>query len=222
MELSLERQLRIFNPEAFKSKRIDVIGVGATGSYLTWLLAKIGLQNIHIWDFDKVGEENVANQCFFLGHINQPKTEAVFSMVKKATGIEVVKHSEKVTGKKEFGEIVFLAVDTMEGRKTIWQSSLKFKMGIKLVVETRFGMDSARIYAFNPCTPSHIKGWEETLCEDYETEASLCGIKSSIAPTACLVASIAVWQLIKFFNKEEYKNELLIGFKPWAIISRNF
>ena len=64
MGLLLLRQLEVFDPEKYQSKRIDVIGAGATGSYVTWLLGKIGLTNIHIWDDDRVAMVNLANQCF--------------------------------------------------------------------------------------------------------------------------------------------------------------
>ena len=63
--MELMRQFEVFLPNKFKDKRIDVIGVGATGSYIVWLLAKIGLSNIHIWDHDVVEDHNIPNQCFF-------------------------------------------------------------------------------------------------------------------------------------------------------------
>ena len=122
--MDLLRQIDLFKPEQFKDKRIDVIGVGATGSYITWLLSKIGLSNIHIWDNDTIEEHNVPNQCFMLNHINKSKVIAMKEMVKDGAGADLVEHNEKVESSQQLGKIVFLLVDSMGMRKTIWNNLL--------------------------------------------------------------------------------------------------
>lgn len=220
--MELLRQLDIFQPEKVRTKRIDVIGVGATGSYITWLLSKIGLTNIHIWDDDIVVEHNIPNQCFMLNHVGESKVVSMKEMVKKGTGIDVTEHEAKVVDSQTLGNIVFLLVDSMEMRKTIWENLLKHKLNVECVIETRMSSSSGRVYTFKPYNPTHIKCWEETLCSDGEAEVSSCGSSISIAPTASFVASVAVWQLIKWFNKEEVENEIIMSSRPWTMISRNF
>lgn len=222
MSMDLLRQIDLFKPEQFKDKRIDVIGVGATGSYIAWLLSKIGLSNIHIWDNDTIEEHNVPNQCFMLNHIDKSKVIAMKEMVKDGAGIDLVEHNEKVESSQQLGKIVFLLVDSMDMRKTIWNNLLKYKLNIECVIETRMSADSGRVYLIHPYDPDHIRSWEETLCSDDEAEVSSCGASISIAPTASLVASIAVWQLIKWLNKQEVENEVLISCRPWTMISRTF
>lgn len=220
--MEMMRQLAVFSPSKFRDKRIDVIGVGATGSYLVWLLAKIGLTNIHIWDHDIIEDHNIPNQCFLLKHIGKTKVKALAEMIKDGTGAKITQHKKKVSGAQKFGQIVFLLTDTMESRRQIWNDSLKFKLNVEWVIETRMGADSGRIYAVNPSKPAHIKNWEATLCEDDEAEASACGTSISIASTASFIASAAVWQLIKWLNGEEVENEIIISSRPWTIITRTF
>ena len=143
-------------------------------------------------------------------------------MVKAGAGIKIVKHQKKVEEEEEFGQIVFLLVDRMEDREKIWQDSLKFKLRTEFLIETRMGADSGRVYTLNPSKPSHVKAWEKTLYSDDEAEVSACGTSISIAPTASLVASMAVWQLIKYLNNDNVENEILISSRPFAVISRNF
>lgn len=212
--LELLRQLEIFSPYAFQDKRIDVIGAGATGSHVVLLLAKIGMQNIHVWDDDAIASHNIPNQCFNLSQVGVNKVDALAEVVFAATGVEIARHLERVESPKEFGPIVFLLVDTMEGRKKIWNDSLKFKFGIECAIETRMGADSGRIYTIDPRRPSHIKAWEATLYEDSAAVVSACGATSSIAPTAMLVASLAVWQMIKFLNGDDLENEILVSTRP--------
>ena len=220
--MELIRQLEVFRADKHKDKRIDIIGIGATGSYVLWLLAKIGLTNIHVWDHDKIEDHNIPNQCYFLRHIGKPKVTAAHEMVKAGAGIKIVKHQKKVEEEEEFGQIVFLLVDRMEDREKIWQDSLKFKLRTEFLIETRMGADSGRVYTLNPSKPSHVKAWEKTLYSDDEAEVSACGTSISIAPTASLVASMAVWQLIKYLNNDNVENEILISSRPFAVISRNF
>jgi len=220
--MELMRQMGVFSPSKFEDKRIDVIGVGATGSYIVWLLTKIGLTNIHIWDDDVIEDHNIPNQCFFEKHIGKAKVKAAAEMVKNGTGAKIVQHKKKVKGAQKFGQIVFLLTDTMESRKQIWDNSLKFKLNVEWVIETRMGADSGRIYVINPSKPLHIKNWEATLCADDEAEVSACGTSISIAPTASFIASMAVWQLIKRLNDEDVENEIIISSRPWTIVARTF
>ena len=222
MTMDFLRQLDILSPERHKNRRIDVIGVGATGSYVCWQLAKIGMENIHIWDDDRIEDHNLPNQCFLQSHIGQPKTAAVSDLIEQCAGVKPTEYIKKANGKETFGEIVFLLTDTMSSRKQIWEGSLKYKLNTRLLIETRISADSGRIYGINPSKPSHIKGWEEaSQYSDEEAETSACGASASIAPTACLIASVAVWQLIHWFNGQIFPNEILISANPWTPVSRD-
>ena len=222
------RHISVFSPHAFGTKRVDVIGAGATGSKVVLELAKLGVENIHVWDFDKVKEHNIANQAYGNEHIGLPKVVALASMVKSLTGVSIATHDERVDGSQELGEVAFLLTDTMASRKEIWDKGLKFKLRTKLLVETRMGPDSGRIYAFSPNRPSEIKAWEKTLCTDAEAEVSACGTSVSVGPTASMIASLAVWQMVRWFSIESggaddsLDNEIIIGLRPMIAVSRKF
>ena len=57
-------------------------------------------------------------------------------------------------------------------------------------------IDNGRIYAIRPSRPADIKLWEGTLYSDEEAEESPC-TNRAISPTVSLIASVAVWKLIK-------------------------
>lgn len=221
--MELLRQLSVFSPEKHKNKRIDIIGVGATGSYVAWLLSKIGFENLHFWDDDVIVEHNIPNQLFFESQIGKLKIEAMANLIQQGASVTAVQHAQKANGTEALGEIIFLLTDTMASRKQIWQGALKYKLRTHLMIETRMGADSGRIYAVNPSKPSHIKAWENaSQYSDEEAERSACGASISIACTAGLIASIAVWQLIKWFKGENLENEILVSANPWSIVSRVF
>lgn len=227
MLLDLTRHLTVFSPHAFGSRRVDVIGVGATGSRIALSLAKLGIANIHIWDDDRVESHNIPNQAYTQEHIGELKVRAMQSIVAQATGATVAIHPSKVDGSQELGEVVFLLVDRMDARRLIWEGSLKYKLRTQIVIETRMGSDAGRIYTVNPNRQGHIASWESTLCQDDEAEVSACGASISVGPTAEVISGLAVWQLLRWFaiengSDDELDNEILFGLRPIMTLSRQF
>lgn len=213
------RQLDIFSPNKFGKKEVHVIGVGATGSYVALLLAKMGVSNIHVWDDDKVVSHNIPNQVFGPEDEGRPKVEALADIIKKTAGVNITTHQEKVAGKTKLKGIVFLLVDKMGTRREIWEGAIKFNLKVDLMVETRMASDNSRVYAIRPNNPSDIRFWEQTLYDDEKVERSAC-TNHSIAPTVALTASLAAWKLIKHFNGEGYQRELIVSLRPTTIIAK--
>lgn len=221
------RHLNVFKPVAFGARRVDVIGCGATGSRAVLSLAKLGVENIHAWDFDRVEAHNIANQVYGLDDVGHLKVDALAALVKQSTGVSINTHAEEVDGSKPLGEVVFLLTDTMSSRKEIWEKGLKLKLGTRLLVETRMGADSGRIYALNPNLLSHIRAWEAAWYPDEQTEVSACGASVSVGPTAEIIAGLAVWQMVRWFaieggEEDTLDNEIIFGLRSMNTISRQF
>lgn len=222
------RHLSVFSPTAFGNRRVDVIGAGATGSRMVLSLAKLGVENLHVWDFDKVAAHNVANQAFGNGDVGRLKVDALAELVKNQTGADIVIHPEKVDGTQVLGSVVFLLTDTMASRKEIWEKGLRYKLPVSLVVETRMGADSMRVYTVNPNDPSHIRNWEATLCSDDVAEVSVCGASITVGPTAEMLSGLAVWQFIRWFSIFQGKqddaldHEIIMSLRPNVLLLRKF
>jgi hypothetical protein len=211
------RQLDLFSPDNFGDKEVHIVGVGATGSYVAYQLAKMGVKNIHVWDYDDVEPHNLPNQIYRLKDVGRSKVNALAEIIEEATGIKITPHNAAVVGGTQLKGIIFLLVDGMDIRKDIWQGSLKFKLPVELMIETRMAIDNGRVYTIKPSRPADIKMWESTLYSDDEAEESAC-TNRSIAPTVSFIASLAVWKLIKFANGEEYERELILSARPSVII----
>jgi len=221
------RHLEVFSPTEFGERRIDVVGLGATGSRIMMSLAKLGLVNLHGWDHDTVEEHNIANQIYGLGDVGKLKVDAAFEHIKGETATEIIKHAEEVNGSQGLGEIVFLLTDTMASRKAIWDNALKFKLHVKLVIETRMDADNGRVYTINPSQLEHVKQYEETLYTDEVAATSACGAATTVGPTAELISGFAVWQMIRWFNIQQGKgdaldNEFIFSVRPYQMFSRTF
>lgn len=222
------RHRSVFSPDKFGDKaRVDIIGCGATGSRIALSLAKLGIKNLHLWDFDIVEPHNLANQAYTLEDVGSPKVSALAAHIFAATGEWPTQHNEPVTAKTQLGNIVFLLTDTMKSRKEIWQGAIRFKLHIKLMVETRMGAEEGRIYSISPTKMDEIKLWESTLCEDSEAAVSECGTSISVGPTAEIISGMAVWQFIRWYNVEinkgqdELDKEIIFNLRPTLIMNRS-
>lgn len=215
--IDITRHIDVFSPDKFGKRRIDVIGAGATGSRIVLSLAKLGLENIHVWDFDVVEAHNIANQAYGQSDIGKPKVEALRDLVKAQTGLTIQIHNERVNGTQQLGDVVFLLTDTMASRKEIWQKGIRYKMRTKLMIETRMGADQGRVYTVNPTKPAEVKGWEGTLYSDEVAEVSACGASITVGPTAEFLSGLAVWQLIRWSAIEGGKEDTLDGEILWGL-----
>ncbi len=213
------RQLDLFDPVKFGNKKVNIIGCGAVGSYVTYLLSKIGVRNLTLWDFDKVQSHNTNCQTFGVSDIGKYKAEALAEAIKLNCNFIPDTTTETVTKDSELSGIVFLMVDTMSARKDIWEA-IKLNPNIELMIETRMAIDNGRVYTIRPCCLSDIEAWEKTLYSDEEAEESPCTFRS-IAPTVAMIASIAVWKLIKYYNHEDYSRGVILSMRPAEIIRLN-
>lgn len=221
----ISRHLLHFNPEHF-TDRIDVIGAGAVGSKIVMELAKLGLENIHVWDGDVVEAHNLPNQLFYLQDVGKPKVQAVAEHVLAATGLTITTHNEFIEGSVALGKVVFLAVDTMEHRRKIFENCLKNKFTTDLVVELRMGVEELRVYGFNPNSRTEIIDWTDTLVDDTETVESACSAKTTVGATASLTSAMAVTRFMQWFNWESSKEgaapsfEQVVMLRPLFTMSR--
>ena len=223
------RHISVFNPIDFGTTRVDVIGCGATGSRIAMSLAKLGILNLHLWDFDHVEGHNIANQIFGIADIGQSKVEALAHRIQADTGLTPTVHNERVDGTQVLGAVVFVLTDTMSSRKEIWEKSIRYRPHVRVMVETRMGVAEGRVYTINPLHQVEIDRWEATLCADEVAVESTCGSRTTVGPTAELVSGQAVWSFIRWWQHqlpgseiERPASEYIFGVLSPIVISTRF
>lgn len=209
--LNISRHMELFDPDKFEYP-VTIIGAGATGSWLALALAKLGITDITVYDFDIIEEHNVPNQAYSISNVGDFKIEALYENIKYETGTSIKVKNEKFTNQRLSG-VVFLMVDSMSARKEIWENSIKLKPAVKLLVEPRMGLDVGRIYNVDPMDMNQIKKYEDTYYGDDVAEVSACGASMTVITSALGITSWCGRQLINWHNKEELDNEILIDFK---------
>lgn len=172
MEDIYYKQIKLFNPNK-QSMKVFVYGAGSIGSHVTVSLAKIGVKDITVYDYDEVEQGNTPAQ-FFDRQSKGKKTEEIKRIVQQMTGTVIncieCKIDEKTDIKPEFNSIHIIAFDNIEGRKILFNKLKDFPVHI---IDGRIGGFVYEKY--------YIKGQEdlETYAKTLEGEFSEqeCGEK---------------------------------------------
>ena len=218
------RQSNIFDRYVWNKSKIpvNVIGVGASGSWLTLALAKMGIEKINVYDFDTIGEHNIPNQAFDLESIGRYKVNGLKSVVERQSGIRLNGKVKEVTKKDKLSGVVFMLTDTMSSRKEIYESVIKHNPNIELLIETRMDLRCCRIYSVCTTSIEHMRMYETSFYDDTEAEVSACGTSQTVVCTAMAVASHAIWSFLNWVNNKKYEGETLIDFENNYIINNNW
>lgn len=219
MAVDYSRHEDVFHPVKFGDRRVDIIGVGAIGSKVALSLAKLGVRNLHAWDFDTIEEHNIANQAYDIGQVGDLKARALYDIVEAATATRITAHPEAWEG-QPLGEVVFATVDTMKARRELFEK-LRLSYNTKLVVDTRMGADSAQLLAYDPRKTAERRRYENTLFDDDDAhvEVSACGTAITVGPTGDIIVGYAAWLFINYVNDQPVTPELLVGAREPGLVA---
>ena len=120
MAIDLNKSLDYFKPSSVKS-RIHIIGCGSVGATIAENLARLGLKNFTLWDFDVVESHNIANQIFRQQDIGKAKVLALVDILEEINPElrESVRVQTDGWNGQQLNGYVFLAVDSIEIRRKI-------------------------------------------------------------------------------------------------------
>ena len=109
--------------------RVAIIGCGGIGSITAFTLAKMGIEDMILYDFDVVEEENIGTQLFAKQHIGKPKAEATRDIIKYFLDVDVKYEIQTVNRNTVLPErdVIISAVDSIEARKEIARAVAKTK-----------------------------------------------------------------------------------------------
>lgn len=165
--LDLSRSFGLFRPEQARS-RVVIIGAGAVGNNTAQLLARMGVTDITVYDFDFVESVNCGPQGYRLADVRnppRPKVEACAEIAREFTGIEIDARHERYVDQPLEG-IVVTAVDDIEVRKAIWQQVNLYGShvnNVDLYIDPRMGGLSGNLRTVRPNDPDDIRDYETSL-----------------------------------------------------------
>lgn len=216
MGINLTKNREFFDPTDVK-KQIHIIGCGSVGSTLAELLARHGITNISLYDFDVVSAHNIANQMFNDEDIGKQKVVAVKEMIerinpsaKKTISIYEKGWTEDVS----LSGYVFLCVDDIELRKKIAEKN-KFNQTIKVMFDFRTRLTDAQHFACEWNNIKDINAFIETMNFTNEeakklTPVTACQVEMGVPETVRIIVTYGVCNFINYTKNLPLKKIVLI------------
>lgn len=213
--MDLSKSYEFFQPEMCR-ERIHIIGCGSVGSTVAELLARFGLTNISLYDFDVVEPHNIVNQMFTQEDIHKRKVDAVSEMICRinpAAAENLKIYPDGWTGQKLSG-YVFLCVDNIDLRRRIAQENL-WNTNIKAMFDFRTRLTDAQHYAADWMDPKHKEIFLSSMDFSHEeameaTPVSACHVALSVAPTVRMVCNVGVTNFINFVKDHTLHKMILV------------
>lgn len=208
--MDLNKSREFFDPAKVKA-RCHIIGCGSIGSNVAELLARYGIEDMVLWDFDDVEPHNIANQLYTEEDVGQPKTVRLAKLLTKIN--PVLKKSIKL--KYEYkGEplegFVFMCVDNVDVRNMIVEANW-YNPEIKAVIDFRTTLLEGQTYFTDWSDIKQKKSLKESLNFTHEeakanTPVSACGFELSVSPVVKMCSIMGIVNFTNFINEQPTKH----------------
>lgn len=197
-------QTKFFDPSTWIYP-VHLIGAGGINNMLGPTLAKMGVQEIHVWDNDKLERRNCPTEvAYSYDMVGQPKTAAMAQTIDYLMGknaVKVIQHQERVTEKTKLDGVVVSGVDSMKSRKEIWQAIQANFIDIPLYIDGRSAGKQTAIFALSPADFDAIVKYETWLFDDSKASPLECGARN-FPPVSLYIAS-EIARIIARFHCED-------------------
>lgn len=211
--MDLNKSLEFFDPAKVK-ERCHIIGCGSIGNNVAELLARYGITDIVLWDFDDVEPHNIANQLYTEEDVRQPKTVCLHKLLSKINPVlkQTVKKKFKYEGQPLEG-FIFMCVDNVDVRNTIVDANW-YNPEVKAVIDFRTTLLEGQTYFTDWSNIKQKESLKESLNFTHEeakenTPVSACGFELSVSPVVKMCSIMGIVNFTNFINKEPTKHMII-------------
>lgn len=211
--MNLVKHIDFFDPNEVNST-VHIIGVGAIGSHLAIMLAKLGIGKFTLYDFDKVESKNVTNQAFVEADIGELKAQVIKKRILAINPQAKVRVKTEGWNSNPLSGYVFLAVDSIELRHRIIKEN-KFNNNILGMFDTRMGLTEGQSFGADWTKLNHrqnlLDGTDFTDEEAKKNQpVSACNSPLSVITLVWSITSATVSNFINLIKKEKFKTVIIL------------
>jgi len=185
-----EKYMRFKDADWFSNIPISVMvaGVGGTGSYSAFLLARAGFIPI-CFDADSYERVNMAGQLVSKQQIGKSKVSAIAETIQNYCDMSIYTFNEKVDENTMTNNYVFSCFDNMKSRKILFESWSKIPESENpLLIDLRLSAERLQIFCV---TKENKDRYLKHLYTDEEIPDEICTFKQT-SHAAAMIASHAV------------------------------
>lgn len=193
-----------------QSKSIILAGCGGIGSYVGFLLGRLGPDTLLMYDPDIVEAVNMSGQLYFNNHIGQSKVAVLRRLIANSGVFAAVSvSSSRYTEESPTLPIMICGFDNMEARKVFyhnWKAAVERtptdEKGKYLFIDGRLAAEEFQVFAIQGWDTQSMSRYEkEWLFSDEEAEATLCSYKQT-SYMANMIGSVMVNIFVNFCANE--------------------
>ena len=217
--ISTVKQGDYFQPIDDLKHPIHIIGVGAIGSTIATMLARMGVQEMHLYDIDDVEMKNVCNQEYFDYQVGSSKINAIADTITDINpDISLKLHPNGWKQGTRLSGYVFMCVDSIDLRRAIVEDN-KINMYIKAMFDFRMRLTDAQHYAARYKDLDYLLKTMQFTHEEAkaETPVSACGTDLNVITTVRTICSVGLSNFINLIKKDELKKCILVNLENFLI-----
>ena len=217
--VSFLRHAGWFGPE--DAQTLNIVGVGATGSHIGLIAAKMGFHNFRVWDADIVETHNLPNQIYDVEHVGKRKVAAFKDVLQRfnpSINVETHDYFFDSSHKHLLDGPLVLTVDTMSARKEA-VSTFKLNWKVNKVFETRLGFDFGELNIIDNMNTLETEAWSSCLRDDKDLPEGPCNLRICTTLVS-MVASYTVHCICAMLNNSRsseqwsYSKKTLFNLDP--------
>ena len=209
--MDLNKSLEFFDPKNVKEK-CHIIGCGSIGGNVAELLARYGVTDIMLWDFDAVEPHNIANQIYTTEDLEMAKVEALLRILHRINPDIKVKWKARYEGQPLEG-FVFMCVDSVEVRQQIVEANW-YNPNVIAVFDFRTTLLEGQCYFADWNDIKQKESLKESLNFTHEeaqenTPVSACGFELSVSPVVKMCSIMGIVNFTNFINGAPTKHIII-------------
>ena len=186
--------------DTVQSMTVTLAGLGGIGSYVAFLLSRLNIRSLNLYDDDVVEAGNLSGQLYCSNDIGGAKVYKIGDMLcSYSSYYNYNSYNERFTENSTPTDIMICGFDNMEARRNFynrWKQWVLAKdesrRGECLFIDGRLAAESFQVICIKGDDAYNMKRYEqEFLFDDSEAEQTICSYKQTTF-MANMIASVMV------------------------------
>ena len=193
-----------------QSKTVTLAGLGGIGSYVAFLLARLHISRLNLYDDDVIEAGNMSGQLYEINNVGKPKVTGTADVLQRfSTFWDVNAFNERFTPHSSPTEIMICGFDNMEARKVFyerWKALVNTKTPEEkvkcLFIDGRLAAESFQVLCIRGDDNYSMTRYEKDyLFTDSEADETICSYKQTTF-MANMIGSVMVNLFVNFCANE--------------------
>lgn len=191
--------------DRIRTMSVTLAGLGGIGSYIGFLLSRLQVRSLNLYDPDTVEAVNMSGQMYPISSIGSAKTSALIDIIRNYSNFYNYRtYTKRYEADDPAGPIMICGFDNMEARKVFFNNWLFYVKNSRvdpktcLFIDGRLAAEEFQILSIQGDDERAIKEYQEKwLFSDDEAEATICSYKQTTF-MANMIASMMVNVFVNF------------------------